>query len=124
VRADKLTAAADKSGYDNVSVILGQYDDPLLPDDTIDLVLLVNTYHHIEDRPAYFAKLRTDLKRTGRVVVIDPDAELTGVLSLFQHDGHMSSVSRVRHEMKQGNYAPTASFDFLPTQIFEVFSPR
>jgi ubiquinone/menaquinone biosynthesis C-methylase UbiE len=119
---NELETAASESGYDNVRVILGEYDDPLLPDDTIDLALLVNTYHHIEDRPGYFASLRTDLKRDGRVAIIDPNAELTGVLRLLQHDGHMSAAAAVRREMRRGGYSPSASFDFLPTQIFEIFS--
>jgi ubiquinone/menaquinone biosynthesis C-methylase UbiE len=121
---DQLKIAASESNYDNVHVVLGKYDDPLLPDDTIDLVVLVNTYHHIEHRPGYFARLRTDLKRDGRVAIIDPDAELTGVLRLLQHGGHMSAASAVRSEMNQGGYSSSASFDFLPTQIFEVFSPE
>jgi ubiquinone/menaquinone biosynthesis C-methylase UbiE len=93
---------------DNVEVVLGRTDDPQLPDGSIDLALIVNTYHHIEDRPAYFTRLKRDLSASGRVAIIDPDADLGGVLSLFLDDGHDSS----------------ACHDFLAVQVFEVFAPE
>jgi ubiquinone/menaquinone biosynthesis C-methylase UbiE len=57
----------------NVEVILGRPEDPLLPDGGVDLVVTVDTYHHIEDRPVYFRNLRRDLAPGGRVAVIDYD---------------------------------------------------
>jgi len=105
----------------NIEVVFGQFDDPKLPDDGVDWVLLVNTFHHIEDRPAYFARLRADLSPRGRVAVIEPDADLGGVLSLFLDDGHESSAESVVAEMRAAGYRPVASHDFLPVQIFEVF---
>ena len=53
-KASALQQRVDEAGYENVVVVLGELEDPLLPNDQIDLILLVNTYHHIEDRPAYF----------------------------------------------------------------------
>jgi ubiquinone/menaquinone biosynthesis C-methylase UbiE len=108
----------------NVEVILGQYDDPLLPDGSIDVVLLVNTYHHVEERPDYFARLRADLSPDGRVAIIDPDAEMTGILGLFVEDGHESRAGDVDEEMRAAGYRRVESFDMLAIQIFEVFTPH
>ncbi len=47
------------------------YDDPLLKNGEVDQVLIVNTYHHIEDRSAYFSKVKKGLKPGGRLIVID-----------------------------------------------------
>jgi ubiquinone/menaquinone biosynthesis C-methylase UbiE len=110
-------------GGSNIRVLLGRSDDPELPDGSIDLVLIVNTYHHIEDRPAYFARLKGDLGASGRVAVIDPDADLGGILRLFQHEGHWSKASEIVEEMAAAGYRRTASHDFLATQVFEVFAP-
>ena len=109
---------------DNVEVVLGRYDDPQLPDGSIDLILIVNTYHHIEDRPAYFARLKRDLSASGRVAIIDPDADLGGILGLFLDEGHDSSASGISEEMEAAGYRPAASHDFLATQVFEVFAPK
>lgn len=47
------------------------YDSSRLRPDEADFVLIVNTYHHIQDREAYFAEVREGLKPDGKLVVID-----------------------------------------------------
>jgi ubiquinone/menaquinone biosynthesis C-methylase UbiE len=105
----------------NVEVVLGRFEDPLLPDGKVDLILIVNTYHHIEEREVYFGKLRGDLAPGGRVVVIEPDAELTGILGLFVEEGHANRSSDVEREMRAAGYRRLESLDLLPIQIFEIF---
>ena len=119
----ELTQAMESRFADasNVEVVLGGFEDPLLPDGQIDLVLIVNTYHHIEDRELYFRKLLVDLAPEGRVAVIEPDAELTGILGLFVEDGHGSRASDVEREMLESGYRRLESIDLLPIQIFEIF---
>jgi ubiquinone/menaquinone biosynthesis C-methylase UbiE len=106
-----------------LEVVLANYDDPLLPDGEIDLVLLVNTYHHIEARREYFERLQRDLSSTGRVAIVEPNADLEGVLSLFLDEGHVSRAADIRDEMRQAGYRLANSHEFLPVQIFEVFVP-
>jgi ubiquinone/menaquinone biosynthesis C-methylase UbiE len=119
----ELTQALESRFADasNVEVVLGGFEDPLLPDGQIDLVLVVNTYHHIENRELYFRKLLVDLAPEGRVAVIEPDAELTGILGLFVEDGHGSRASDVEREMREVGYRRLESIDLLPIQIFEIF---
>lgn len=47
------------------------YDSPALAENEVDKVLIVNTYHHIEDRIAYFGKVLNGLKAGGELLVID-----------------------------------------------------
>lgn len=56
---------------DKVSVRKLLYDSPSLERAEVDMVIIVNTYHHIEDRVAYFAKVKNGLKPEGKLVVID-----------------------------------------------------
>ena len=108
----------------NVETILAEFHDPKLPDHQIDVVLIVNTYHHIEDRPVYFAQLRDDLTATGRVAIVEPNEDLTGIRSLFLDEGHISSAPVIVREMENAGYRHVESHDFLPTQVFEIFEPR
>jgi ubiquinone/menaquinone biosynthesis C-methylase UbiE len=125
VEADGVAELAERfRGRDEVVPTLGDFDDPRLPDGSLDVVLIVNTYHHIEDRPAYFRRLRRDLAPGGRVAVIEPDSDLTGVLAWTLDAGHTSSARDVVREMEEGGYRRVASHDFLPLQIFQVFSPE
>jgi ubiquinone/menaquinone biosynthesis C-methylase UbiE len=118
---EQLTARVDEESLENVEVILGHYDDPQLPDKELDTVLIVNTYHHIEERPAYFARLARDLSDRGRVVVIEPNEELGGVLGLFVEEGHASVQADIEAEMRQAGYRVVESTDQLPIQIFVTF---
>ncbi len=106
----------------NVRVVLGEYYDPLLPDQALDLILIVNTYHHIEDREVYFQRLLTDLRPDGRIAVLEPNQELTGVLSLFLGEGHTSRASDIERELRAAGYRRVASHELLPVQIFEVYA--
>lgn len=125
VEAESVDELAERfRDRDEVVPTLGSFDDPRLPDGSIDLVLVVNTYHHIEDRSAYFRRLQQDLGPGGRVAVIEPDSDLSGVLAWTLDEGHTSSARDVVREMKDGGYRLIASHDFLPVQIFEVFSPE
>lgn len=125
VDADKARALEQtfRDAYANVEIVLGRYGDPELPDGTIDVVLIVNTYHHIEGRTDYFTRLRGDLAPAGRVAIIEPNSDLTGVLSLFLDEGHTSSAPDLVDEMRAAGYRPVGSYEFLPTQVFEVFEP-
>jgi ubiquinone/menaquinone biosynthesis C-methylase UbiE len=47
------------------------YDSPELSDGEVDAVLIVNTYHHIENRETYFVKVKRGLKPNGKLYNID-----------------------------------------------------
>jgi ubiquinone/menaquinone biosynthesis C-methylase UbiE len=118
VEALRLQFPAEET---NVTAVLAASDDPKLPEAALDLVLLVNTYHHIEDRPAYFRGLQRNLRPGARVAIIEPNEELGGLLSLALDEGHTSSASNVENEMRAAGYVVAARHEFLPVQIFRVF---
>ena len=47
------------------------YDSSTLKPAEADIVLIVDTYHHIENRVEYFAEVRAGLKAGGKLVVVD-----------------------------------------------------
>ena len=107
-----------QAGSTNVEVILGRFEDPLLPDGGVDLVLIVDTYHHLEDRLAYFRNLRRDLTPEGRVAVIDYDGRKGWFVRLF---GHTTPREELLREMAEAGYAVTEEFDFIDRQSFVIF---
>jgi ubiquinone/menaquinone biosynthesis C-methylase UbiE len=107
-----------QAGLANVDVILGRFEDPLLPDAGVDLVLIVDTYHHLEDRPAYFRNLRRDLAPEGRVAVIDFDGRKGWFVRLLRHVTPRDVLLR---EMGEAGYQVAAEFDFIDRQSFVIF---
>lgn len=47
------------------------YDSPALEAGEVDKVLVVNTYHHIENRVPYFKEVRAGLATAGELIIID-----------------------------------------------------
>lgn len=105
-------------GIDNVEVILGRYDDPLLPDGQIELLFTSNTYHHIESRPAYFRRLQQDLAPGGRVAILDYDGRKGLFVRLI---GHYVEKQTIVDEMQEAGYRLEQDLDFLDRQSLLVF---
>ena len=68
---DYVANRARQEGHSNIEVILAKPDDPLLPESGIDIIFTPNTYHHLENRPAYFANASKYLRSDGRIAIID-----------------------------------------------------
>lgn len=47
------------------------YDDPKLTAEEADLILIVNTFHHMDERMAYLGKLLAGTKPGGRLAIVD-----------------------------------------------------
>ncbi len=120
----ELEARVAREGLTNVEVVLGDRADPGLPDTSIDLAMTCLTYHHIDDRVAYFSALRHALRRGGRVAHLDDRPDSPPPISWFQSDGHVSDPEGIVREMAAAGYARGDVFDFLPGQSFQIFAPR
>jgi SAM-dependent methyltransferase len=116
----KLRALA--AGDARIEVIEGAADDPRLPDGAVDLVLLSSVYHHLDERVAYFARLRADLAPGARIAIVEPRHSWASWWLLLP-PGHGVAVPAMRQEMAEAGYRPVASHDFLPAHSFEVFAP-
>lgn len=114
-----LTDRARRENLGNVVPTLGKPGDPRLPA-KVDRVLLVDTYHHIDGRASYFARLKGQLKPGATVAVIDftPDAPVGPPPAARVPRDHVVA------EMGKAGYALAASHDFLPYQYFLVFRPH
>lgn len=72
---DRLEA----DGIGNVTPVLSVPSDPLLPPGACDVVLVVDTYHHFPDGPAYLRRLAAALRPGGRIVNVDFEKRPTPV---------------------------------------------
>jgi ubiquinone/menaquinone biosynthesis C-methylase UbiE len=113
---DYVRLRATKEGLSNISAILARPDHANLPE-PVDLVLVVDTYHHIPNRPTYFRELRTSLKPGARVAIIDfRKGAPSGPPEEFRF-----TPEQVSAEMNQAGFVLLAAHDFLPRQIYLVY---
>lgn len=113
-----LAERAKREGMGNVISLAATPGDPRLPEKA-DLVILVDVFHHIDDRERYFSKLRDSLKPGGRVAIID-----------FHMDSPVGppkaariAPEQVNAEFMRAGYSLEREHGFLPNQYFLVFRP-
>ena len=114
-----LANRARREGLDNLAAVTGAPDDARLPR-KVDLVLMVDTYHHIARREDYFRKLAQSLKPRGRVAIIDFNAQS----AMGPPPAARIAKARVLVEMAGAGYRQVGEHDFLPNQYFLVFQSR
>ena len=73
---DHITKKAGEAKLTNVAGVLGKFTDANLPAKDVDLALIFDVLHHIENRTEYLKNLVPYLKKAGRIVVIDFHPEL------------------------------------------------
>ena len=67
----RLRERVEKDKLDNVTVILGDPDNPKLPAGALDAVLMVDAYHEVEPHAEMLRHVFAALKPGGRLVMVD-----------------------------------------------------
>jgi FkbM family methyltransferase len=115
---EHLRQRVEEENIGNVVPVLASAHDPRLPYRQLDVVLIVDTYHHFDDRLVYLRRLSQVLKPGGRVAVID----------WFKRDlpegpplEHKLSREHVVDEMRLAGYDLIEEPTLLPYQYFLIF---
>lgn len=69
----RLGSRVEDDRLDNVSIKLGDVDDPRLPENSFDRVFMVHMYHEVTEPYALLWRLRPALREGGQVIVVDVD---------------------------------------------------
>jgi ubiquinone/menaquinone biosynthesis C-methylase UbiE len=102
---DRLQPAAVR----NVAPVLAVADDPLLPAAACDVVLIVDTYHHFPDRPAYLRRLQRVMKPgSRRATPVGPPLD------------HRIAREAFLEEARAAGFSLADEKTFLPHQYFLV----
>lgn len=74
-KIETIRERARKEGSSQIETILGTQDDPKLPRETLDAILIVLTYHEMQHYDAMLSGMIRALKPGGILAVIDDEAE-------------------------------------------------
>ena len=113
-----LAERAKREGLKNVTAVQAKPGNPQLPEKA-DVVVLVDVYHHVENREQYFRQLQASLKPGGHLAVID--------FRMDSPEGPPKAArlapEQVKAELQRAGYRLTEEHGFLPNQYFLVFQP-
>lgn len=115
---DQLVKNMRERRLANVRPVLGSIDDPKLPKDSIDLVLLVDVYHEFSEPQRMLQRIRESLKPNGRLVLLEYRAEDPKVPIRPEHK---MSVAQARAEIEPEGLRFERSIEILPQQHILVF---
>ena len=112
---------ARRLGLKNYQARVVKPDDPELPEHSVDVIFMCDTYHHIQNRVKYLRNLQKALKPGGRIIIVD-----------FYKDKDIPvgppprirvSKKQVIGEFAEAGYRLNRDLDFLPYQYFLEFVP-
>src|SRR5688572_8047090 len=116
---DLLQRAVAKERLTNVIPVLGAPDDPRLPAESLDLVLMVDVYHELASPQVTLGHLKRALKPGGRLVLIEYRAEDPDVPILREHK---MTKAQVKLEVEHEGFKQQRVYDDLPRQHLIVFT--
>jgi len=105
----------------NVMPVLSLQDDPRLPVDAIDLVLMVDVYHELSQPQLMLRHIRASLKPGGRLALVeyrkeDPDIPIK--------PEHKMSVADAKLEVEAEGFKLTTTNEDLPRQHILIFTKQ
>jgi SAM-dependent methyltransferase len=103
---------------ENVETVQGAFDDPKLPANTIDLIILVDVYHEFSEPQKMLRGMREALKPDGRLVLLEYRGEDPAVPIRPEHK---MTVSQVKAELEPEGFRLDKLIDGLPRQHILIF---
>jgi len=103
---------AQKEGLHNVKTLLSKSDDPQLPANQIDSVLLLKTYHEVDKPVVLLQNLRASLRPGAKVGVIDRNGN---------GENHGVAADIVIKEASDAGYLLQSRYDFVKGDGMDYF---
>jgi|GEM_PF-1004584 len=108
-----MNTRAQKAGWKNVKAIQVKPTDPQLKANSVDRILIVNTWHHISHRIAYAKKLVKALKPGGALYIVD----FTMEARKGPRKNHRLKALQVQRELDKAGFASSMALkESLPDQ--------
>jgi len=107
-----ISDRAGKEKLANVKAILSKPDDPLLPKDSVDAVLLLKTYHEVAHPVELLRNLRASLRAGAKVGIIDRNGN---------GEDHGIESDVVIREAKEAGYRLMEKYDFVKGDKMDYF---
>lgn len=118
---DMLHTAAENAGVKNIQPVLGTLIDPKLPEESCDLIIMVDVYHEFSHPEYMLTAIRKALKPGGRLALVEFRAEDK---ELAIKPDHKMSKKQILKELYANHFKVIRQFDELPRQHLMFFAPQ
>jgi len=108
IQASKLEKVQNHAEANNVAwikTIKGDYDNPRLPINALDAVIILDTYHEMNDHAEILQHIKTSLKHGGRLLICEPIADSRrGLSRTDQEKKHELAMEFVLADLEKAGF--------------------
>ncbi len=108
-----------KDNLHNVETIVGEIEDPLLPENALDIAFMINVYHHLDRPVALIRNIIPCLKATGILAIVDTEPEKSGFGS-----NHSTPKEEILAQLDEAGYELIRVETFLPDDNIYICRPK
>ena len=113
-RLEKLNENASERELYNITTILGEYDDPKLPEKELDVVVIMDTYHEMKEYMTILEHVKLALKPSGRILIIEKlKSHAKNKSRKEQVSAHTLSPDFVKKELQEAGFKVIQQLDDL-----------
>jgi ubiquinone/menaquinone biosynthesis C-methylase UbiE len=109
----------ERDGVANIETILGEVEDPLFPEDALDMVFIVNAFHDLVRPVALLNNLTASLKPGARIVILDRDPA-----KYRDSHGHFLTKEEVLERIEESDFELDRVETFLPQHNIYIIRPN
>jgi cyclopropane fatty-acyl-phospholipid synthase-like methyltransferase len=115
---DYVRARSKRDGLANIVAVKADADRSSLPE-PVDVVLIVDTSHHLPNRVAYFTALKGLMKPGAKLAIVDfkKDAPGDGPPPEFR-----STPDQISGELARAGFTLQPQYEFLPRQMLLMYA--
>jgi ubiquinone/menaquinone biosynthesis C-methylase UbiE len=104
-KVEKVKQKAEELKIKNIQTVKGDYDNPKLPGNSFDAVIILDTYHEMDDHDEILKHILTALKPGGRLLLCEPIAEERRKLKRsMQENKHELGMSYALEDLKKAGF--------------------
>jgi len=107
---------------DKIETRLALEDDPLLEDEEVDIVVIINTIAYIEDRPKYLSIVKNGLKPGGIIMILD--YKMKHLTIEAPPSEYRVSLNQIENDLQSAGYKNLRSDDRTLDYQYIVFAEK
>ncbi len=104
-KLDELNERLQENEIEHVTSVYSVEDNPMLPANSLDAVLVRNAYHHFTAHESMLRHIKAALKPDGRLVIEESiDEDMVGASREAQVENHDLGIEYVREELEAAGF--------------------
>ena len=113
---NQLKRRCEQEDINNVEIILGEVENPLFPEEKLDMVIMVYVFHHLDKPVEFLENIKPSLKEGAPLVILEQDPD-----KFDDAKGHFYKKEKILKEVKKSGFKLDRIETFLPRDTIYIY---